>query len=55
MENDLATGGAGVVKSVRVAKGQTVNQGDPLMVVGDAPGGDGVAPEGDEADEEIAD
>ena len=38
MENDLATPRAGIVKSIRVARGQTVNQGDVLAVVGDPPG-----------------
>lgn len=35
MENDLAAPRAGWVKSVRVTKGQTVNQGDILAIVGD--------------------
>jgi len=33
MENDLASPIAGTVKEVRVSKGQTVNQGDVLVVV----------------------
>src|SRR5579872_2479836 len=33
MENDLASPIAGTVKEVRVTKGQTVNQGDALVVV----------------------
>jgi len=33
MENDLASPIAGRVKEVRVSKGQTVNQGDVLVVV----------------------
>ncbi len=33
MENDLGSPIAGTVKEVRVSKGQTVNQGDVLMVV----------------------
>lgn len=33
MENDLASPIAGMVKEVRVSKGQTVNQGDVLVVV----------------------
>jgi biotin carboxyl carrier protein len=39
MENDLAASRAGVVKSLRVVKGQTVNQGDVLAIVGDPVGG----------------
>jgi biotin carboxyl carrier protein len=39
MENDLTTPRAGVIKAVRVERGQTVNQGDVLVVVGDAEGG----------------
>lgn len=35
MENDLATPRAGVVKRVNVTKGQTVNQGDTLAIIGD--------------------
>lgn len=35
MENDLASPRSGHVKSVRVTKGQTVNQGDVLAVIGD--------------------
>ncbi len=38
MENDLATPRAGVIKSVRVSKGQTVNQGEVLAIVGNPPG-----------------
>lgn len=33
MENDLASPRAGTIKEVKVAKGQTVNQGDALVVV----------------------
>jgi biotin carboxyl carrier protein len=33
MENDLASPLAGTIKEVKVAKGQTVNQGDALVVV----------------------
>ncbi len=33
MENDLASPRAGTVKEVKVTKGQTVNQGDALVVV----------------------
>lgn len=33
MENDLASPIAGTIKEVKVAKGQTVNQGDALIVV----------------------
>jgi len=35
MENDLAAPRAGVVKAVRVTRGQTVNQNDVLAIVGD--------------------
>lgn len=38
MENDLATPRTGIVKSLRVAKGQAVNQGDLLAIVGDLAG-----------------
>lgn len=38
MENDLTSPRVGVVKSVRVERGQTVNQGDVLAVVGDPEG-----------------
>lgn len=38
MENDLAAPRAGVVKSIRASKGQTVNQGDTLAIVGDPVG-----------------
>jgi biotin carboxyl carrier protein len=34
MENDLAAPRAGIVKELKVSKGQTVNQGDVLMVIG---------------------
>lgn len=44
MENDLTSPRAGVVKSVRVERGQTVNQGDVLAIVGD--------PEGEQAPEQ---
>jgi biotin carboxyl carrier protein len=33
MENDLAAPKAGVIKEVKVSKGQTVNQGDVLVVI----------------------
>ncbi|MDQ2714676.1 MAG: acetyl-CoA carboxylase biotin carboxyl carrier protein subunit [Chloroflexota bacterium] len=33
MENDLAAPRAGTIKEVRVSKGQTVNQGDILVVI----------------------
>jgi biotin carboxyl carrier protein len=33
MENDLASPITGKVKEIRVSKGQTVNQGDVLVVV----------------------
>jgi biotin carboxyl carrier protein len=38
MENDLTSPRTGVVKSLRVSKGQAVNQNDVLAVVGDPPG-----------------
>lgn len=38
MENDLASPRHGIVKSVRVKQGQTVNQGDILAIVGDPAG-----------------
>lgn len=38
MENDLAAPRAGVIKSIRASKGQTVNQGEALAVVGDPAG-----------------
>ena len=38
MENDLMTPRTGIVKSLRVAKGQAVNQGDLLAVIGDPAG-----------------
>ncbi|MBA2285311.1 MAG: biotin/lipoyl-binding protein [Ktedonobacteraceae bacterium] len=34
MENDLAAPRAGTIKEVRASKGQTVNQGDILVVIG---------------------
>ncbi len=33
MENDLASPTAGTLEEVRVSKGQTVNQGDILVVI----------------------
>ncbi|MFL5702727.1 MAG: biotin/lipoyl-containing protein, partial [Ktedonobacteraceae bacterium] len=33
MENDLASSKAGMIKEVKVSKGQTVNQGDVLVVI----------------------
>lgn len=48
MENDLTAPRAGIVKSLRVAKGQAVNQGDLLAVVGD-PAGSPAADEDDES------
>lgn len=38
MENDLTTPRAGIVKTVRVSKGQTVDQNEVLAVIGDPPG-----------------
>ena len=34
MENDLASPKTGVIKEIKVSKGQTVNQGDVLVVIG---------------------
>jgi biotin carboxyl carrier protein len=51
MENDLATPRTGVVKSVRVTKGQTVNQGDTLAIIGDSDASD--AAETDAEDETV--
>ncbi|HKT39155.1 MAG TPA: acetyl-CoA carboxylase biotin carboxyl carrier protein subunit, partial [Ktedonobacterales bacterium] len=48
MENDLPAPRAGVVKSLRVSKGQAVNQGDLLAVIGD-PAGTPLADEDDES------
>ena len=48
MENDLAAPRAGVVKAVAVATGQTVNQGDPLITIGDASASQPEAPNTDE-------
>lgn len=47
MENDLAAPRAGIVKSLRVSKGQTVNQNDLLAVIGD-PAGSAASDEDDE-------
>jgi biotin carboxyl carrier protein len=33
MENDLGSPMAGKIKEIKVSKGQTVNQGDALVVV----------------------
>ncbi|MGE5335184.1 MAG: biotin/lipoyl-containing protein [Nitrososphaerota archaeon] len=49
MENDLTTPRAGIVKSLRVTKGQAVNQGDLLVVVGDLTEG----PSAEDEDNEI--
>jgi biotin carboxyl carrier protein len=38
MENDLPSPRAGLVKSIKVSKGQTVNQNEALAVIGDALG-----------------
>ncbi len=38
MENDLTTPRQGIVKSLRVATGQAVNQGDLLAIIGDPAG-----------------
>jgi biotin carboxyl carrier protein len=38
MENDLSATRAGIVKSLRVARGQTVAQGEALAVIGDPAG-----------------
>lgn len=50
MENDLATPRAGIIKSLRVTKGQAVNQGDLLAVIGDA-AGSATSSEDDESSE----
>jgi len=50
MENDLPAPRAGVLKSLRVSKGQAVNQGDLLAVIGDPIG----IPPSDEDDESRA-
>lgn len=58
MENDLATPRAGVVKSIRVSKGQTVNQGETLAVIGDPDGASAEAigdAAGEESDADTAD
>ncbi|HEY1389718.1 MAG TPA: biotin/lipoyl-containing protein [Ktedonobacterales bacterium] len=47
MENDLPAPRAGIVKSLRVSRGQAVNQGDLLAVIGDPAG----TPHSDEDDE----
>lgn len=49
MENDLGAPRAGVVRSIRVTRGQTVNQGAVLAVVGDP---EGAMPAADADDEE---
>lgn len=38
MENDLTTPRAGIVKEIRVARGQTVAQNDALAIIGDPTG-----------------
>jgi biotin carboxyl carrier protein len=48
MENDLAATRNGVVKAVGVATGQTVNQGDTLVTIGDAASAAAEAPDADE-------
>jgi biotin carboxyl carrier protein len=52
MENDLTVVRAGTVKAVAVTAGQTVNQGDALVTIGDAPGAD--AAQAGEADDSLA-
>jgi biotin carboxyl carrier protein len=47
MENDLTPPRAGIVKSLRVTRGQAVNQGDLLAIIGDPAG----TPARDEDDE----
>jgi biotin carboxyl carrier protein len=49
MENDLGAPRSGVIRSIRVTNGQTVNQGAVLAVVGDP---EGAAPAADVDDEE---
>jgi biotin carboxyl carrier protein len=53
MENDLTTPRAGVVKRVSVAKGQTVNQGDTLAIIGDLDGDKAEDAEDTGADTEV--
>ncbi len=48
MENDLAAMRTGIVKAVGVATGQTVNQGDTLVTIGDATSADADTFEADE-------
>ncbi|HLJ82229.1 MAG TPA: biotin/lipoyl-containing protein [Ktedonobacterales bacterium] len=48
MENDLAAPRTGVVRAIRASKGQTVNQGDALAVIGDLAG---TSPAADEDEE----
>lgn len=48
MENDLAAPRTGIVKAIRASKGQTVNQGDALAVIGDL---SGTSPTPDEDEE----
>lgn len=55
MENDLATPRAGVVKSIRVKKGQTVNQGDTLAIIGDPDGADAQSGSDANGEDEVAD
>ncbi|MBF6589272.1 MAG: biotin/lipoyl-binding protein [Ktedonobacterales bacterium] len=45
MENDLTSPRAGVVKRLRVTRGQTVNQGDTLALIGDPAGASPAAEE----------
>lgn len=49
MENDLQAPRPGIVKDVRVAKGQTVAQNEVLAVVGDVSGEGESAPDDDES------
>ena len=48
MENDLTSPRSGIVKSVRVKNGQTVNQGDILAIVGDPAGAEPAQEDEDE-------
>jgi biotin carboxyl carrier protein len=38
MENDLTTPRSGQIRALRVTKGQTVSQDDPLATIGDPAG-----------------
>lgn len=54
MENDLTTPRAGVVKRISVTKGQTVNQGETLAIIGD-PAGAASDESAEESDTDLTD